>query len=303
MALLPAAALLAGCITSAPAGGVPDPLPEALAWQAAVARGAFLGLEGEENGSGSLDRLEFLPGVRVRRVVENSPAAAAGLRPGDVVLALDGRELNDPGALEALVAARGAGAGVELSVQRDDTVFAVPVTLAGAAAGPASGAPARPLYRLDVSRSRAGWATGQDGVVLVSAAPGSPALEAGLSIGDRVTAVDGAPVASDRELIRMLEARPPGAEVELSVAGATGLRPVELELAEEPTRITSVKLPVLFDYESSIDGGRTSTSVLDLWIVQLFEYRRENGERTWVLLELFGWEVFRFSSGVGELSS
>jgi S1-C subfamily serine protease len=242
----------------------------------------------------------------VRRVIENSPAAAAGLAPGDVVLALGGRSVDDPGALDALVATHAGGESVELSVQRADTVFAVPVTLAGAGAGAgaaASGAPAQPRYRLDPSRSRAGWATGQGGVVLVSAPAGSPVLEAGLELGDVVTAVDGVAVISDRELIRTLQAREPGASVELSVAGPRGARQVELELQEQPTKITGVKLPLLFDYEAAIDGRSSSTSVLDLYIIQLFEYRRDEGERHWVLLELFGWEVFTFSTGVGELSA
>lgn len=303
LALLVAAlvAALAGCISSAPTASVPDPLPEALAWSSVQGRGAFLGVEGEENDSGSLDQLFFAPGVRVRSVVANSPAAAAGLQPGDVVLSIDARAVNDPGALDALVAAHAGGEQVELSVQRADTVFAVPVTLAGSGAA-ADAQPARPLYRLDPSRSRAGWATGQGGVVLVSAAPDSPMLEAGLVLGDVVTAVDGTPVASDRELIRLLQAQEPGAEVRFTLAGSNP-RQVEAELQSQPTKITGVKLPVLLEYEAAIGGGRTTTKVIDLYILQLFEYRRDGGERTWVLLELFGWEVFSFSTGVGELAS
>ena len=349
------AGLLTSCVSSAPLAPVPEPLPQALAWQATAAHGAFLGVEGEENDSGSLDALFFAPGVRVRGVVANSPAEAAGLKPGDVVLSVDGRQVNDPGALDALVAGHAAGDRVELSVQRADTVFAVPVTLEGRgpAAGPAGSAPnpadgagsaagdastgdgasaggassaappaagdaAQPRYRLDPSRSRAGWATGQGGVVLVSAPEDSPVLEAGLALGDVVTAIDGQSVVSDRELIRQLQVREPGAEVELTVtspagagepAGAGGQggrgapRTVEVELQEQPTKITGFGLPLLLDYEADIGGEKSRVGVLDLYLIQLFEYRRENGERTWVLLELFGWEVFHFSTGVGELAS
>ena len=300
---------LTGCVSSAPLAPVPEPLPEALAWQAEAPHGAFLGLEGEENDSGSLDQLFFQPGVRVRGVVPNSPAAAAGLQPGDVVLALAGREVNDPGALDALVAARAAGESVELSVQRGDTVFAVPVTLAGAGPGASATDPAQPRYRLDPARSRAGWATGQGGVVLVSAPAGSPVLEAGLQLGDVVTAVDGQPVASDRELIRLLQAREPGAEVELTVEGprgsgsGSGPRDVAVELQDQPMKITGFKLPFIYEYDAAVDGHKTRTRVLDFYIIQLFEYRRDEGERKWVLLELFGWEVFTFETGVGELAA
>ena len=306
------AGLLTGCVSSAPLAPVPDPLPEALAWQSASGHGAFLGLEGEENDTGSLDELFFAPGVRIRGVVANSPAEAAGMKPGDVVLSVDGRQVDDPGALEALVEGRAAGETVELSVQRADTVFAVPVTLAGRGSGPAggdeagspSGAGAEPLYRLDPSRSRAGWATGRGGVVLVSAPADSPVLAAGLQLGDVVTAVDAHPVASDLELIRRLQTYEPGAEVELTVAGAGGdgaVRTIGVELQEQPTKITGLDLPFIFEYGAEIDGSRSHVSLLDFKIIQLFEYRREDGERKWVLLELFGWEVFSFSTGVGEL--
>jgi membrane-associated protease RseP (regulator of RpoE activity) len=319
------AGLLTSCVTTAPLAPVPEPLPEALAWQATEAHGAFLGVEGEENDSGSLDALFFAPGVRVRGVVANSPAEASGLKPGDVVLSIDGRQVDDPGALDALVAGHAAGDRVELSVQRADTVFAVPVTLeargptavaapgsasdAGGAAGdagaPASADAVHPRFRLDPSRSRAGWATGQGGVVLVSAPKDSPVFEAGLELGDVVTAIDGRSVVSDRELIRLLQTHDPGAEVELTVAGPRGgdSRTVELELQEQPTKITGFGLPFLLEYEADVDGHKSRVGVLDLYLIQLFEYRREEGERTWVLLELFGWEVFHFSTGVGELSS
>jgi S1-C subfamily serine protease len=300
--LLPALPLLlAACVTRAPLAPVPAPLPEALAWAPPADGRAFLGLKTEENDSGSLDDLFFRPGVRVRRAVENSPAAAAGVVPGDVVLALNGRAVNDPAALDALVEARAAGERVELDVQRGDSVFTVPVVLAASRGGPAE--PAELSHRLDPARSQAGWATGLGGAVLVSAAEGSPFPRAGIPVGSVVLAVDGEPVASDRELIRRLAARPPGTTVAVRWRPAGGGTPVvsAVRLLEQPTRLTGLELPILFRYEGSVDGRRTEVDLLDLWIVQLFSYRRDRGERTWVLLELFGWDLFVVSTGVGEL--
>jgi membrane-associated protease RseP (regulator of RpoE activity) len=306
----------AGC-TTAPLAPIPEPLPEALAWQAAASSGAFLGLKTEENDSGSLDALFFKPGARVTRIIENSPASAAGLRAGDVVLALDGAAVNDPGALDAAVAGHAPGAHVTLSVQRGDTVFDVPAVLAasGGATVNADAASAQPRYRPDPARSRAGWATSPSGVVLTSFAPGSPCDRAGLHVGDVVTAVDGEPVLSDRELIRRFATHEPGDRVQLTVragpSAASGTTPsapaaaaprdVTLMLQEQPTRVTGVKVPILFSWESSPDGKHGSFDVIDLWVLSLFHYEREEHERHYTILTLFGWHAFTFSVGEGEL--
>ncbi len=293
------APLLAGCASSAPLGTIPEPLPESLAWAAEGQFGAFLGVKGEENDSGSLDAMFFDPGVRVTRVVENSPAALAGLRAGDVVLALDGEAVDDPAALDALVARRRGGEQVTLSVRRGDTVYDARIELAQTAGG----AEVEARWIVERGRSRASWSSGRGGVVLVAAADDSPFPQAGIPVGSVLTAVEGRPLLSDRQLVRLLSARAPGEQVEvqgLAPDGAPFERTVTLQ--EQPRRLTRFKLPLLFDYEASVDGARTRIGVLDLWFVQLFGYERNEAERTWVLLELFGWEPLRFSSGVGELA-
>jgi membrane-associated protease RseP (regulator of RpoE activity) len=300
--------LLGGCTLfnprwdSSPLAPVPAPLLETLDWQLASSQGAFLGVKGEENDSGSLDQLFFDPGVRVVRVVENSPAARAGLAPADVVLSVDGEAVDDPGALDARVAARAAGETAVLSVRRGDTVFDVEVPLAAAAGGPAA-AP-QPRYRLDPARSRAGWAAGQGGAVLVSADPGSPFPRAGVPVGSVVLAVDGEPVASDRALIRRLQTREPGADVRVlaRLPGADAAREIEVRLQEQPTVLTGVEIPLLWRYDATPDGERCHVDLLDWWFFQLYAYDRKDGERHHVLIELFGWDVLEWSTGVGELA-
>jgi S1-C subfamily serine protease len=47
-------------------------------------------------GLGTVPDFSFSgPGVRVSSVLEGSPAAAAGLRQGDVLVAIDGEEIGD----------------------------------------------------------------------------------------------------------------------------------------------------------------------------------------------------------------
>jgi S1-C subfamily serine protease len=59
-------------------------------------------------------------GAVVRTVAEDSPAAAAGLEPGDVITAIDDEAVDGPQALVDAVAARKAGDSVTLTVTRTD---------------------------------------------------------------------------------------------------------------------------------------------------------------------------------------
>ena len=285
-------ALLAGACATAPVATIPPRPPEVDAWEVEARGGAFLGIDGEENDSGSLDALFFDPGVRVARVVRNSPANAAGVRAGDVVLAIDVLEVSDPDALLTAAGAREPGDVATLRVRRGDTVFDVPVTLV--ARGGEVPAAARALYHVDPLRSRAGWASVAEGARLAAAAPDSPFPRAGVAVGDVVVAVDGEPVTSARTLVRRLQAEDEGARVEVRTADG---RTQRVTLQEVPRRVTGVGIPIRFNYEAAADGSRTAWAVLDFWLFQILEYERLGGERRWELLELFD-----VSTGVGELA-
>jgi serine protease Do len=68
-------------------------------------------------------------GVVVESVVPRSPAAAAGMRVGDLIVSLDGSTVRDGGELLRLLAKRQAGDKVEVRLLRDDREQAVRVTL------------------------------------------------------------------------------------------------------------------------------------------------------------------------------
>lgn len=69
-------------------------------------------------------------GAEVEAVVEGGPAAAAGVRPGDVVLAVAGQPVGEPGDLGRIVQEHAAGDVVPLTVQRDAGRVELAVTLA-----------------------------------------------------------------------------------------------------------------------------------------------------------------------------
>lgn len=149
-------------------------------------------------------------GVLISEVVEGSPAARAGLQPGDVVVKVDGEAVPTAGRLRNRIAALGAGRSVELTVVRDGVQKKLKAELeekaresaAPEAAETPKGAPAgvrlQPLT--DQIRRQLGLSERiEQGVVVAQVQPGSPAARAGLQPGDVVLSVDRAPVSSPEE--------------------------------------------------------------------------------------------------------
>lgn len=68
-------------------------------------------------------------GVVIRQVSPGSPASRAGLQDGDLVLAVDGRTLRDPGELIRTIAQRRAGEKVNLTISRAGRQSVVGVSL------------------------------------------------------------------------------------------------------------------------------------------------------------------------------
>ena len=69
-------------------------------------------------------------GVRVRKVTPDSPAEKAGLRRGDIILAVDGYEISSHEQLRSRLAALGPGIRVRLRLWRDRATKTVEVRLA-----------------------------------------------------------------------------------------------------------------------------------------------------------------------------
>lgn len=93
-------------------GATPMPLPPPVEAQATPEAGpGWLGIE--------LAAVEPpAPGALVRSVFPQSPAQAAGLAAGDVILRIDGRAVDEPADVGRLIRARGAGARVDLALKR-----------------------------------------------------------------------------------------------------------------------------------------------------------------------------------------
>ena len=82
-----------------------------------------VGLDGARSGSGSQ-----VQGAIVRSVMPNGPAARAGLRPGDRIVAVGDQTVRDPAQLTQLVERNGVGRPMQLQVQRQGQNLTLQVT-------------------------------------------------------------------------------------------------------------------------------------------------------------------------------
>ena len=139
--------------------------------------------------------LEEPVGALVASVDPSGPAAAAGLKAGDVILEVDGERVGDTGRLPRMIAERDPGDRVALKLWRDSAEVKAEAVLAAMPAAnraAGTGAPEGGLAGLGLGRA--------DGkVVVADVAPGSPAARKGVREGDVVLSVDRRRVATPGE--------------------------------------------------------------------------------------------------------
>lgn len=214
----------------------------------------------------------ILAGTRVVEVVADSPASAAGLQAGDVITAVDGKALDaesnladvigsyQPGDEVTLTVARPGGEGeteelvVTLGENPNDATRAflgirytnalevqgLPEQLApffGQGRGQRMPfAPSAPFGQTTPDQQTMPDVTEAAGAVVRSVAADSPAADAGLQVGDLLTAIDGEAVDSPQALVDAVGARQPGDVVTLTVTRTGQSQPlkVEVTLGENP---------------------------------------------------------------------
>jgi serine protease Do len=153
-------------------------------------------------------------GVLVGEVYRGGPADHAGLRAGDVVLAIDGREVNDPQALRFRIATRKLGETATLDVQRRGQRMTLKIGLQDAPE-----LPLRELTQLTGNQPLAGATVGNlspafaeelgvdtlaRGVIVTEIAPGSPANRLRVRPGDIVVKVNDRDVTDVKNLQALL---------------------------------------------------------------------------------------------------
>ena len=151
--------------------------------------------------------LKQVQGVLISSVAPGGPAARAGLKSGDVILQLNGKDVDDPNVLRNEVAATAPGVTVTLTILRDGKQQQVHATLGEltpqtAQAAQAQGGTGAGAGRLGIAvapltpdiAAQLNLPAGTVGVVVASVSPDGPAAQAGIQAGDVIQQVNHQPV-------------------------------------------------------------------------------------------------------------
>lgn len=170
------------------------------------------------------------PGVPLSAIIRLTPAARAGLRPGDRILSIDGAALDAPAQLLKHVQRKAPGGEITLRIRRevaleldgatraDDGSLALGVVL------PQVGDGADPAACLRISEIRAR----------------TPAQRAGLAAGDRIVALDGKKLGAHADLVAHMHTIEAPREVRVSFERKLSVRleqppaPAQAEVAPPP---------------------------------------------------------------------
>jgi serine protease Do len=185
--------------------------------------------------------------AQVGSVDGSSPAEEAGVEPGDVIVAVDGKELNDHRELSASISDKAPGDRVRLTLYRDGREREVTARLAEADSEAGTERPRREdragiedelgfAYR-DLDRAtagRLGLDEDVEGVLITDVDQGSAAFRAAnLRAGQIIVEVDGQPVRSVRDFERVYDGLPAGNTFLLKVLQSDG----------QSTMVTALRKP------------------------------------------------------------
>jgi Do/DeqQ family serine protease len=152
-----------------------------------------------------------LRGVVVEGVINDTPAAAAGIKPRDIIHSIDGNPVQNGGDLQDAIALTPPDTLVRLGVFRDEATHEIEVTvgrqpdnfIAMTQIEPEPeearlGIAVLPLN--DSLRREHGWDEDENGFVIVEVETGSLASRRGLVKGDLILELDGEPLRRGQEL-------------------------------------------------------------------------------------------------------
>lgn len=250
--LLPAIILTAGlALAQEPATPPPSPDEPENTFSFFVDGGGFLGVYGENISRENMARYHLTQprGVGVTQVMEDSPAAKAGLRKDDVILRIDGDNVTSVRKLNRLVSEIAPDQSAKITISRNGAEQDVTATIGkrknpimagdlfkeqpkvwkfeGPMANAFPNNDGNLTFMFGNSR-RIGVSTVEltdqlaayfgvaKGVLVTSVSDDGPAAKAGLKAGDVITAVDGEAVDSPGDVARIINRKKDG-DVSLTV--------------------------------------------------------------------------------------
>jgi serine protease Do len=200
--------------------------------EGSVTRGYLgIGIQNLTADIGQALKLPVTEGAIVNEVSAGGPAAKAGLKLDDVVIAIDGQKVSSASALTRTVALKRPGTASTLTLYRNGTKQDVKVTLGtrpdleGVSKRSPKESEESSKARVGVSLSdidartaqQAGFTRNEGGALITDVVPGSPAERAELSPGMLVVEANRKPVRNAEELAGAIRATPSGGTLLLRV--------------------------------------------------------------------------------------
>ncbi len=168
--------------------------------------------------------------VVIADVDPESPAARAGLQPGDVVRKLGGQSLKDSEALFEALGDRSAGETLELELSRQDKPVTVRVVLTPWSRVKPSQGRTKPGLGVQVASSKEG-----EGLTIERVTPGSVADRAKLKVGEILLKLDDVPLTGPDQLRDLVDSKPPESTVVATLRLAEKAVDLKIKLDAEPT--------------------------------------------------------------------
>lgn len=165
-------------------------------------------------------------GALVADVVANGPAAAAGLKPGDVILRFAGEPVKDAGSLPPMVGQRSPGEPVEVRIVRDGERMTLDVELGKrsefeqqsgqADSGGQDDAALNAVVRELTEEERKKLGIGERGLLVEKIGPG-PMAQAGIRPGDVLLQIGGQKLSTVDQLRQAVKSLPRGEPVPVQI--------------------------------------------------------------------------------------
>ena len=206
--------------------------------------GKALGVGVSELSSEALNAVNLEHGVQVERIVPGSPAQAAGLKQGDIIVELLDKPVYSVERLQWLVRQAPESKPVTLRLQRDGSAQTVTVEFRQPQAtakspGPKRGGHGHSSAFLGVQlqpmtpQLRGAFGASEEAGVLVSAlVKDGPAEKAGVAVGDILVRMDRKAIRQMPDFYRVLRYFDPGDSVEVEVVREKANKVLTVQLGE-----------------------------------------------------------------------